>query len=359
MASRYPTASSLPRVAMCPPSAVLPHQPLARVAAGTIGDAVHLYLSAGVVPAAPEALAVCEQVQKAIPPGVWRHEVTFALDLDADTARELGENLGRDYSAALPHELIGTCDAVDVVESTRTVRLLELKTGYRHVGTDSLQIKLLALAAARTYDCSTVEILLLTAHPDGARLEPLVLDALALDEIALELTDLRAVIDTAHTATPHPGDWCRYCPAMAACPAALGLVRALAAVPDAEPLRLEQLAATYRTAKAARAALVRLESQLEAWALTAPIPLGAGRYWGPRDSEKWEFAETAPASLRALLGSSAEKAIGQTISSSSLARALGKEQAAAVTEKLAALGLASKRQTSRLAEYTERPEPKP
>lgn len=345
---KLPTASELPRVAACPASAALPQHRLPESSDASLGTAVHLLLSQGVVPDSDEAQAIGEHLQRALPPGAWRWEVTFALDANGE-GRELGAHLSRDYSAANASETVGTADAVAIQGGI--ARILEVKTGWRPVSADGWQTRWLALAAARAHHCDSAEVTVLTGHPDGARAEVMAYDAFALDAIEQELHSLLARILT--DKQPQPGDWCRYCPALSECRAATGLVRALAQPENEIELTPESVAGTYRTLQAARAALTRLEGQLETYALQQPVPLGSGRFWGLRTSTKQVFAPGAAAWLRA---NGLPAAVSESVSMTSLKRIAGKaanDYLFAMTEA----GLVTTKETGRVMEYTERAEP--
>ena len=184
------TASALPRLARCPASASLPQHPVPATDATDLGTIVHRAMRTGEVPEDDEARAVFEHALEALPAGSWRWEVALALEPIEETARELGVDLERDYSSANASEMVGTADALDV--SGNTVRILEIKTGWRPVGADGWQTRFLALAAARAYGCDSAEVLLLTAHPDGAHLAVHTYDVFGLDELAEQIRGLVA-----------------------------------------------------------------------------------------------------------------------------------------------------------------------
>ena len=347
------TASELPRLARCPASKSLPQHPVPATESTDLGTIVHRALRTGEVPEDDEARATFEQALAVLPPGAWRHEVALALEPTEETARELGVDLERDYSGALSTELVGTADAREV--SGNPVRILEIKTGWRPVGADGWQTRFLALAAARAYGCDSVEVLLLTAHPDGAYIATHSYDVFGLDELAEQVRGLVASLKA--PSEPQPGDWCRYCPAMASCPAATGIVRALAIAPEPTDATSEitpaRAAAAYRLAKAARAALTRLEAQLEAYALQQPIQLGEGRVWGFKPSEQQVFGPKAVAWLRS---QGLDKAINESASATSLGKAVGKAKATWLLNEMRTAGVVTVKPGGRMAEYSERDE---
>jgi hypothetical protein len=195
-------------------------------------------------------------------------------------------------------------------------------------------------------------VILLTAHAGGTQTAISTYDVFDLDAIGDELSALMARISDPKE-QPNPGDWCRYCPAMASCPAVMGIVRGLAMTAESEPMDMTDAAAVYRLAKAARAALVRLDGQLEALALQGPLFLGGGRWWGLRTSQQQVFSAGAPAWLREH-GDGA--AIKESVSMASLTKAVGKERAQATAEKMRAEGLVTIKEVGRLTEYSEKGE---
>lgn len=318
-----PTASELTRAMACPQSMRLPRAAVPPIAQTDIGNAVHLWTSAGVIPDDPTAQAICDALATALPDAQWRHEVTFAFDAATDTGRVLGQDLGRDYSAATPTEWVGTVDAVALIAGVPTI--LELKTGWRAVSVDSWQLRLLALAAARAYGTTSVEVVLVTAHPDGAWAQRKTFDALALDEVITGLEQLAARL--AADSPTVPGDHCRYCPALASCPSMSGIMRGAAANETPAALATPEVAThAYELLKALKAAAVRLEAELEAYALREPVQLASGDAWGFREKSKLEFLPGAAHELRAMVGPTAAKAISESLSKTSILRALGKAE---------------------------------
>lgn len=331
-----PSASSLPRVMACPQSHRLPQAELPPSTQSSLGIAVHLWLSDGIIPADEGAQAVCDAIARVLPDAEWRHEVTLAYDAATDTGRELGQDLARDYSSALPTEWVGTVDGLAMVGDMPTV--LELKTGYRTVGIDSWQIRMLALAAARAANTDSVEVLLVTAHPDEARVERHVFDALALDEAVVALEQLAVRLQT--DSPTKPGEHCRYCPALASCPSMTAIMRGAAANEPHALATPEVATQAYELLKALKTASARLEAELEAYALQQPIQLASGDSWGWREKPKLEFLPGAAHELRAMYGSKGANAVSESVSKTSITRALGKRDGEAAIERLRASGAA-------------------
>ena len=329
-----PTASALPRVFACPQSHRLPQQALPPSEAGATGTAIHLWLSDGILPEDPEALAACEAISQALPDAQWRHEVALAYDLTNDWGRELGMNLGRAYGGAKPTEWVGTVDGVAIIGGVATV--LELKTGWRPVSLDSWQVRFLALAAARAAGTSEAEVVLLVAHPDGAFVRRARFDALALDETAMALEQLATRLQKDSPTVP--GDHCRYCPAMASCPSVLGIVRALSIVDGdiskMKPTNAKTAGAMLEVVNVAKAALGRIQGELEAFALREPLQLPDGRTWGWREKPKMEFLPGAATVLRNEYGDKGARAVTESVSKTSITKALGKKDGEAAINEL-------------------------
>lgn len=333
---KLPSASNLNRAMACPQSVRLPQAELPPVPTGTIGLAAHAWMSHGVIPEDKEAQAICEAIAQVLPDAEWRHEVTLAYDAETDTGRELGQDLGRDYSSAKTSEWVGTVDGLAMVADMPVV--LELKTGWRTVTMDSWQIRLLALAAARAANTDSAEVVLVIAHPDGARVERKVFDALALDEtvMALETLSQRLQVDS----PTKPGEHCRYCPALASCPSMTGIMRGAAANEPQTLATPEVASQAFELLQALKTATARLESELEAYALQQPIMLASGDAWGFREKARLEFLPGATHELRAMYGNRAIAAVSESLSKTSIMKALGKQTGEAAIARLRANGTA-------------------
>lgn len=157
-------------------------------------------------------------------------EVALAYDVATGKARVVGSNLGRDYGALAPMELAGSADVIGITDDRLFV--LDWKSlGNRRRASDSIQLRFLALAAARAYnrDAVTVEIVKLGDGGEVYRSRH-DYDSLDLDVFAEEL---RAWFVAAKTdQTPVEGSWCSYCPSWQNCEAKTSLLRLAASGQD-------------------------------------------------------------------------------------------------------------------------------
>lgn len=229
--------------------------------------------------------------------GATLTEVSLALDLVTGNGRIVGRS--RDYASALPAtEVAGTLDVL-MVRTDAPLVVLDWKGAWADVDPPSSnqQLRFLGLAAARQQGVSSVEIGIVRLREGEAPwIETTVLDEFELDAV---LDEMRGI----HRRASEPGgaftqgSWCRYCPAFDACPAKVGLARALALSP-AEAVRVadgpgdltpEQAAEALRRVKAAESVIARIKSALHAFAARRPIPVGEGVQWGPVTTTRKEI----------------------------------------------------------------------
>lgn len=239
-----PTASSLGRALACRASTVLPEAPDAGSEAAARGTALHAYVEA-------EALGQAGALE-AVPPA-WR-ETARGLDVPAilealghdpfgdtvmtteesfawepgrpEAARSLGFNLRRDYSRALPHEMVGTADVVVYDHDAELVTVGDYKFGHGHVegAATNPQLRALALYAARSRGMTRARVVVIRGREDGSCwLDTAELDWDDLVAVARDLTALALRIDqdrqSPELPPATPGAHCRYCRAAVHCPA--------------------------------------------------------------------------------------------------------------------------------------------
>lgn len=312
-----PTASRLQLAATCAASQVLPVVDTAW-ASGEAGNDRHdalqeaLTSPPGVYTApTPELAAWLEdvlEVAEQLRHPELRSEAAYAYNVasfDPATgvpqvpARLLGYHMGRFYKQS-PSEFAGSADFV-LVEPSRVV-VVDLKTGMSETPHPSRnqQLRMLALAAARTHGVELARVGILHAAP-GQRVwwSWASFDAFDLEEIAIELHSLAQRIgyarsDVARGKTPRltVGEHCNNCPARHGCPARVAMAQRLAGEPEAVVLDLkamltpESAAIALQRWRAAKKAIEEVGSALYAYAKESPIPLGDGRVWGPVTSER-------------------------------------------------------------------------
>lgn len=231
-------------------------------------------------------------------------------------ARLLGYHMGRFYKQS-PTEFAGATDFI-LVEPTRVV-VIDLKTGQSETPhpARNMQLRMLALAAARTHGVDNARVGILHAAPGQAVWWSWAsFDAFDLEEIAVELHSLSQRIgyarnDVERGKTPRltVGEHCNNCPARHGCPARVAMAKRLAGEPEKVVLDLKAMLTPESAAialtrwRAAKKALEEVGGALYAYASENPIPLGDGRVWGPVTSEREVIdAEKAWAVLEAKYG---------------------------------------------------------
>lgn len=327
------TASGSERVVECPGSQALPRVESEGPGAGH-GQVLHGFLAGcasvgrdAALEAAPqehrEALSLVRTDGLPIDPARFRAEVAFAFDLDTGRGRELGQHLGRDYSAATASELPGTVDVI-AVEQGRVI-VGDYKGGWGDVppAAKNMQLRHLALAAARTHGLVRATVSIIRVRPDR---EPFYDEAeygaYELDETEFLLQQARdrvrvqiAKRAAGEVVDVHSGSWCRYCPARPHCPAFLNVIRAMATAPgDLEQeirskITPELAANARRHLKFAKRALALVEDALDDLAREQPIDMGGGVVYGLSEgTEKSYDARAVFEVLRAGYGDEAAKA---------------------------------------------------
>lgn len=227
-------------------------------------------------------------------------ELALAYDVATGRARVLGRNLGRHYPETAPTEFYGAFDYVRL--DPGEVLVVDLKTGMAEVPhpARNAQLRFGALAAARYHGVDSARGGILHA-PEGRTpwWSWAEFDAFELEVIAAEMKSLADRIGYARNdyrrgKTPRlrVGEHCGYCPARYGCPARVAMAQRLAGEPEKVVLDLKAMLTPESAAlvldrwQAATKALQEVGSALYAYATENPIPLGDGRVWGPRTSER-------------------------------------------------------------------------
>ena len=215
--TRAISPSSLARIHACPASAALPHAPDTTSIAAEYGRAVHAGIARDIVTGT---------ISK---PGVdIRAEVKLAHDWRYDRSRFIHLPGEREYGELAPTEIAGTIDCIEIVRAIGAhtkVTVIDWKTG--RVEDHSAQLRWYALAAARLFAVATITCRVVYVgqrHRTTANDAQWTLDAIDLDDellviggIARTVRTLRA-LPTLTASDVHPGDHCRYCPALTHCP---------------------------------------------------------------------------------------------------------------------------------------------
>jgi hypothetical protein len=252
--------------------------------------------------------------------GAWAGEVAFALNIETGKARELGRNIGRDYTkaGATPFDLCGTIDILGMTPDRGAVICVDLKTGWTRVtrATKNLQLLFAAVCASKVYGVDAALGAILYADEDG---DPF-WDSTKIPWDAVDLAAAEERIITigraAHEAQRlfHDGDpetgevknprmvagpHCKYCDAINTCPAQGALVRRFIALPDEtendfrKGLSENDVAShAFRRLIAAKAAVEKALGIVYARAARSPIALGNGKVLGTVSVER-EYLDAA------------------------------------------------------------------
>lgn len=211
------------------------------------------------------------------PPG-YVGELALCYDIATDTARVIGENVGRQYGKLGDSEIALSLD-ITGQEGNRTY-VYDIKTGFTAVSPPSLnwQLRVGALAHSRAFrtNCATVGIT--STKGLYPYTETADFDEMDLDGFASELQGALAKWKGEPKFTT--GSHCAYCPAMNSCPAMTGLVKGVINKDKAANLDTGDWADAYSTLKALKAATKKLEDAIKFKASNEPIALKNGMHYG-------------------------------------------------------------------------------
>lgn len=236
-------------------------------------------------------------------------EMVDAVQLYVDTVKALiGPGDEVEYEARLdlrhiPGMGFGTGDCVVYKPETRHLIIADLKYG-KGVAVDAEnnpQTRAYALGASHRFHnrgVDTIESVIVQPrcpHPDGVvRREKI--DIVDLVEFRLEL-EAAAAATAAPDAPLNPGEWCRFCPAAAICPALRGKVLATAEMefaaepPVVNDMTPEKIAGVLRQAGVVKDWLKRVEERAHQMAMDGEPPTGfklvasrATRRWRDEDA---------------------------------------------------------------------------
>lgn len=309
MKSYLPSMSGIERAWFCPASQLLPHDEGRRGQWEGHGRVVHKFLQDSnrvgrdeALELAPwekqEALATIETgFLTTLDSAAFVPEVAVALDVEAGTARELGRGKDREvYSLAKPNESVGTIDVLGLTEDA--VVVYDYKTGWRHYDAveENWQLLSYAIAAALAFNRSHayIGIIRVPDHADpyfikGELTRFQLEDGLErLRELNDRIADLRMAQLAGERLRVTTGEHCKFCPAVARCPAIARLQRRLTSGRGARlPELNEQNAHLYVEAvRRGEVAVEQLKEKLQAYAAVHPIDLGNGKAYGPYPFKK-------------------------------------------------------------------------
>lgn len=344
-----PTGSGVERAIHCIASTILPRVD-SHGAAAEAGNWRHAFFAAvnGGLEFDKALLLVPEELRRGIESIDWsmleglghlQSELALAYDVEKETTRIIGEDIGRQYGELGVSEIAMTLDLAGA--ELDAVLVADLKTGRGHVtpARHNWQLRVGALAMARLQKVDSARVALILA-PEGSqpRWDIAPLDAFDLADAAQQLRAMARLVEheqeLARKGTRVPpmkmGEWCRYCPAKLYCPAHTAMVRRFAGQPEEAVKDFKQLL-TNATVKEAyfkwrllKQLLGDVEGSLKAWATETPIDLGEGRRFGKLETSETELdGPIARAALQQLHGVEvADKAFEFETSKAAINRAL-------------------------------------
>lgn len=362
------TASKLELVERCPAAAALPAVWTESTDDQLAGTARHRFLERAPAIGRDAALAEVDERWRAqcealdtegLPRGTA--ELALAYDVAADSARVLGQWIGRAYDTT-PSEVSGTADLVCEPTSERPRWLVVDWKGDEEVerAASNLQLGFYALCVARHHGVDEVDVAVgYIGHTgsirwDRATLGPFELEAVAdrLRRVLAAVERARDLVAAGRTPDVATGLHCRRCPAMPSCPAMTTLVRELVPAADAQTadvvgglVRLsdEQAGRAWVRVQVLEKLLGAMKASLRARAETRPLPLPDGSSLVPTEVQRRSLLlDKALPLLRERFGDQADAAVERSLSAEAVAGlarqvAPGKGQKKAVEELWGAL----------------------
>lgn len=341
------TLSATPRLAICPTSAVLPAVRDSFSGFREAGTARHKFLCDIPAMGREEALKrvpdehriMCEMlVTDGLPldADLYRHEIALAYNVNTGDVRLLGYDIGRAYA---DHDVDPTCEiagSLDVVGVPRDGWLYVADYKGSHDDTmqpaaTNLQLRGGAAMAAKFYraKCAAVEFIHLkddgTYYRDQAEMDELDLAAAEeqLREVFFAVKAARESDSRDVTRGPH----CRWCPAMASCPATLAMTRSLFAEPekwgrDTTLITPEMAARAYQAVRDAEKAVKRAKEEIQRYAVLEGIPLPNGRVYGVVQRESVASGRAMPVLMKMFGNEIAMSAAKTSLTTASITEAL-------------------------------------
>ncbi len=274
------SASSVPRLLVCPGSAHLPHHAYESKWAD-LGDGRHADAETAADMGATDELP--DQVRELMLPGdELATECAMAYDVSDDTARALGHISWRDYRDLRQMEIPMTIDLI--IRGSGRIVVVDYK-GFEEVDDAETNAQLatgaLAVARAGAYTEVTVAIIYL-----GATWKPPSVALLCEFDLNLHADRLRALVASSDR-TLRVSKHCKYCPAFHDCPEQKML--AVDAGGGALAIRIEGMipfandddaADAFDLMQRIKTLTTRIHAALYARAAERPIPLRNGKWLG-------------------------------------------------------------------------------
>jgi hypothetical protein len=348
MRRSLPTMSAIGRAMRCAASQVLPWAQ-EETSYSTRGTQLHRFVSRALDYGKEHALAELElehhgtaafidiEAIRRIFPSTVHSEAAFAYDTASGKGRRLLGVTGRRYEVS-ETEIAGTLDLVAYEPGRATLRDLKFGHETQSPARENAQIKTQALAVARACGAETVSAGLLYIRPDGNMFDDSCeFDAMDLDAWASDLRVMAGRVRNADAVmtegrepdtSPSP-ETCRWCPALAYCPAQTKLVRAMGSevgVLDTGALSDDEAARAWVRLRQYEGLIKRVKDSLETRARQTPFRLPSGLTVKEVETKTREIdPRIAQDVLVARYGLEvADKAAETSITQASLKRALGK-----------------------------------
>lgn len=226
-------------------------------------------------------------------------EEAYAIDVEAETVRYIGERLGRDYGPLGPSEIALTIDLRCIMRNG-TTWVWDWKSRKRVTSAEkNLQLRAGCVAVMKAHGLTKV-------HGGLGYLSDDEIDIHSFDsfDAAVFFEDMRkmlnrigaarALVATGGTPEVHSGPWCQYCPALAYCPAQTRLAKTmLGELMDVEKevafMTSEQAGKAWTLLKQIQGLADRVEASLKLRARQDVVPLPNGKRLALVDCSRSSF----------------------------------------------------------------------
>jgi hypothetical protein len=259
--------------------------------AASDGTDVHAVLAGESVSVRPELMATVGQTREWLAKRgitILAREITYACKVTDRSIRVLGDHLNRKYLEAgldPEYEIPITLDVVGRDQDGAFV-VLDYKTGQRDYvapAESNLQLGLGALCVASAYQTRKVRVMNLFVAPTGCYADEATLGAVHLMQVQQAVD--KAWLNTKKRLPTVPGEQCRFCPGLGACPSTQENLGQLAPVIGTELYGVTFTSQHVSTENDAKLAILipmmekALEKIKDALKTRAPIQLPNGKVW--------------------------------------------------------------------------------
>lgn len=347
------SASGIDRNLACIASTVQPKVRLPNRYSGG-GDALHRFLDAAAKRGRDVALAEAPEDEReffegidldALPPGM-ESEVGLAYNVETGEVRRVpARSEGGGYPDFGPGWIYGSFDRMGMrvlPDGRRVAVVADFKRYvFRRAASESGQLGIGALAAARLVGADDGEVLFLRPVPGRWVTDRAQLDAMALDDFADGLRDLyrseaearavyqaRGPVGLLEAGMVIPGAQCELCDCRLACPATSTMIRTASAgnveqlatvsaglseddaidafkalaLPRFEALTLDEVGIAYERLRVLSAFVDGAKKACDEIAARSPVPLSGGKVRTQGTTTRWQKSEQASEEIAALTG---------------------------------------------------------